>query len=146
MEPSHWQVANSSSRLRVDMSHKQQATFDANYLQAPAQARAAAAEAGRAQRAAASDRALEVDWAGNPVHVKQRAGVDTAAARAHLSVTEQGLLPSPEAGVQREFVGKKHYEGDIRFSSHASEGSGAPMGSAAYQVGPGAPSAADWTS
>ena len=147
MERSQWQIAAEAAKLRVDMSHKAQATYDPAYLAAPAEAREAAAATGKAQRAAAAHRALEVDWAGNPVHVKQRASVDTAAARGHLSAAEGGLLPGASANVAPEFVGKKHYAGDIRFSSHASEGEGAPMGSAAYQVGPGgAPTASEWTS
>jgi len=124
-----------------------QATFDPNYLAAPAQASHEARTRRQVDQNRQANKALELDWAGNAVYTKHRAAVPGAqAAGSNLAQTDEGVLPGSAAAVQAEFVGKKHYEDDIRFRSHASESRGAPMGSAAYQQGPGMPSADQWTS
>ena len=124
-----------------------QATYDPKYLAAPQGAPAEARERRQADQARQATKALELDWAGNAVHTKHRASVPHAAAAGHnLTQTEKGMLPDSAAIVEREFMGKKHYDDDIRFRSHASESAGAPMGSAAYQQGPGKPSTAEWAS
>uniref|UniRef100_A0A7S1G6R5 Uncharacterized protein n=1 Tax=Bicosoecida sp. CB-2014 TaxID=1486930 RepID=A0A7S1G6R5_9STRA len=98
---------------------------------------------GGSRAASAGAAALDVDWAGAAPRPTGRKHHVDAATRAALG---PGLMPEPEEE-EKKMPSKRHYERDLRFSSVDQTAAGAPLGSAAYQLGPGGDhSAKDWVS
>lgn len=99
----------------------------------------------RAGRRAAPRRPMpaNADWAGVVPPTSNKKFVQAPAKQEALG---PGLQP---VGEEQKMISqtRKHFEKDVRFKSVDPEAQGAPLGSAAYQLGPGGRhSAADWQS
>lgn len=83
----------------------------------------------------------KADWAGVVPPETKKKIVTTTAKQPALGA---GLLP---VGEERRTQHRKHFENDVRFASVDPGAQGAPLNSAAYQLGPGGRhSAAEWQS